>query len=163
MDDRRDDRRESRPDDGGDDRTGTPGGPGRPAGPDQNGPGQNGPGQNGPGQGGAADGGPAGEGPEHSASADAYIGPATVVASSGLIPVEAELLIENDRTGTTALRTWSGRLEAADTGVNVFAVATSPCTLRLPDGREGTFTPGRVTVGTGVIPVTGCGLAPFDG
>lgn len=99
--------------------------------------------------------------PEH--AADAYIGPATVVASSGLIPVEAELLIENERSGSTALRTWSGRLEAADTGVNVFAVAVSPCTLRLPDGREGTFTPGRVTVGTGVIPVTGCGLAPFDG
>jgi hypothetical protein len=95
--------------------------------------------------------------------ADAYIGPATVVASSGLIPVEAELFIENERTGATTLRTWSGHLEAADIAVNVFAVATSPCTLRLPDGREGTFTPDLVTVGTGVIPVTGCGLAPFDG
>jgi hypothetical protein len=99
--------------------------------------------------------------PQGKRPADAYIGPATVVASNGLIPVEAELFIENDRTGTTVLRTWSGRLEA-NTDVNVFAVATSPCTLRLPDGREGTFTPGRVTVGTGVIPVTGCGLAPFD-
>ncbi|MFC4031195.1 hypothetical protein ACFO3J_06875 [Streptomyces polygonati] len=92
---------------------------------------------------------------------EAYIGPATVVTSSGSLPVEAELFIRNDPTGTTVLRTWSGHLEA-DTDVNMFAVATSPCTLRLPDGREGTFTPGAVTVGTGVIPVTGRGLAPFD-
>ena len=100
-------------------------------------------------------------GPGDDRPTGAYIGPATVVAPGGLIPVEAELLIRNDPTGTTVLRAWSGQLEA-DVDVNVFTVATSPCTLRLPDGREGTFTPGEVTVGSGVIPVTGCGLAPFD-
>jgi hypothetical protein len=91
----------------------------------------------------------------------AYIGPATVVTHGGLVPVEAELFIKQDPSGTTALRTWSGHLEAA-IDVNLFAVGTSPCTLRLPDGREGTFMPGEVTVGTGVIPVAGRGLAPFD-
>ncbi|WP_405592129.1 hypothetical protein [Streptomyces sp. NBC_01190] len=91
---------------------------------------------------------------------ETYIGPASVVTSSGVIPVEAELFIRRAPAGATALRTWSGQLEAPP-DVNLFAVGTSPCTLRLPDGREGTFAPGAVTVGTGVIPVTGRGLAPF--
>jgi hypothetical protein len=98
---------------------------------------------------------------EDTQPSEAYIGPASVVTSSGTIPVEAELFIRRDPTGATVLKTWSGQLEADD-DVNLFAVATSPCTLRLPDGREGTFMPGAVTVGTGVIPVTGRGLAPFD-
>lgn len=91
---------------------------------------------------------------------DSYVGPATIVATSGDIPVDAELTVERDGTGTTVLKAWSGRLESAE-DVNIFAVATSPCTLRMPDGREAVFVPGTVTVGTGVIPVTGVGAAPF--
>ncbi|WP_329129582.1 DUF4873 domain-containing protein [Streptomyces sp. NBC_01476] len=98
---------------------------------------------------------------EDNLPAEAYIGPATVLTSGHAIPVEAELFIRNDPSGATVLKTWSGHLEAA-TNVNLFAVGMGPCTLRLPDGREGTFVPGAVTVGTGIIPVTGRGLAPFD-
>lgn len=104
-----------------------------------------------------AAGGPAQGGQPEAEPGRPYIGPAVVATTRGEIPVTAELF---SRPGPGGTSTWSGQLEAPP-GVNLFAVATSPCVLRLPDGREGTVVPGDVTVGTGVIPVTGRGEPPF--
>jgi hypothetical protein len=100
----------------------------------------------------------------HAPLTDAYVGPATIVTSRGDIPVMADLFLEPEELAPVhgpAFRAWSGRLETAE-DVNIFAVAMSPCPLRLPDGREGTVVPGTVMVGTGIIPVTGAGPAPFS-
>jgi hypothetical protein len=98
---------------------------------------------------------------------DAYRGPATIVTTRGEIPVTADLFLEpadlapeSGAGSESASRAWSGRIETAQ-DINIFTVATGPCTLRLPNGRESTVLPGIVTVGTGVIPVTGTGPAPF--
>ncbi|MFM9542312.1 DUF4873 domain-containing protein [Streptomyces turgidiscabies] len=86
-----------------------------------------------------------------------YDGPATVIADGAEHEVAAHLAISTDGR----LKEWHGTLDTQDDGAAWQIQEARSATLRTTDGREGTFFPVRLEVGSTELEIQGSGHAPF--
>ncbi|MFH8464892.1 DUF4873 domain-containing protein [Streptomyces sp. NPDC017991] len=83
-----------------------------------------------------------------------YVGPATVTSNGQTYEVQADLRVTENR------RHWSGRITAATPAICQEIQQDERPHLRLPDGREDTFTFMEQTMGMVTVTIFGSGPPP---
>jgi hypothetical protein len=88
-----------------------------------------------------------------------YDGPATVTADGEEYEVTAHLAIST----SGGMREWLGSLTTLSDGATWNIQEADTTTLRIGQGREGTFTATHAVVGSTQMQIQGSGLPPFGG